>query len=481
MSSRRHLYPARIGFLMAIASIVLYFFFNIWPLAFSIGMAFTNAREDNLFVAPEVMRNYDNAIACASFMKTNVTLSLAVSRVFADIADTMDRLSSSTSALMSLVNKSQNPSEDPMVLLGIQSLYAESLRLRTIPGTVNSVLNCSSYGFATSKSLIEPRILDDLNNIYNVVSEISSYYASMSRDSLLSRLSQILELSKGASTYFRNMSSDFQGYLDNYIESVRGEKESKMLRFIGLDNFARLFTDPRFYYSLYKTTVFVATSVPLKLLLGIGLAFFYSTPLIYGRRVLRGLALAPWALPLLLSGLTWRFLFSPSGQLGRLFGIQLFTDEWQAFLVYNLFEAWLAYPFIMTVTMGALSGVSREVIEASYIDGASLWQRLRHVVLPLVSKPLMLAAILTTGASLQAFMVPLLLNGGGPTRVITVPYFGSKTGNVNEMIILFGYNRAITDKEWGYAAATYLIVVLIIMVYVAVWMYVSRRGGKSGL
>jgi len=49
------------------------------------------------------------------------------------------------------------------------------------------------------------------------------------------------------------------------------------------------------------------------------------------------------------------------------------TNEWHAFIIYNLFEAWLAYPFIMTVTQGALRGVPKDVIEAAYIDGASVF------------------------------------------------------------------------------------------------------------
>jgi len=81
---------------------------------------------------------------------------------------------------------------------------------------------------------------------------------------------------------------------------------------------------------------------------------------------------------------------------------------------------WLAYPFIMTVTMGAIASIPRELIEAAYIDGASAWLRFRKVMLPQVIRPILFATILTTGSSLQAFMIPLLINSGGPEGMIRI-------------------------------------------------------------
>ncbi|MCY0868425.1 MAG: sugar ABC transporter permease [Desulfurococcus sp.] len=475
MSRRHHLYPAKIGVALAVASIILYFFFNIWPLAFSIGIAFTNAREDNVFVSPEVLSDYDNAIKCAEFMKNNETIAGIAAQLFAEVNSTLQGLIADLNTTINVVNASSDPSMDPEVASAISSLNSKALRLMLLPGRVSSQLNCSSYNFATSMSIIDPKVIGDLSNIYSIVSDVASTYIIMSKDEILKKLLLAREISERAVGYF---SKDFKSYMDGFITQVKALRDSKVMHFNGLENFKKLFTDPRFYYSLYKTLLFVATSVPLKILIGVGLAFLYSSPMIYGRKLMRGLALAPWAIPLLLSGLAWRLLFSPSGELGEAFGIQLFTNEWHAFLVYNLFEAWLAYPFVMTVTMGALSGVAKEIIEAAYIDGASVWQRVRRIMLPLISRPLIVATILTTGASLQAFMVPLLLNGGGPTQMICVSWMGCKTGNVNEMIMLFGYDRAIIDKEWGYAAATYIVVVAIIMTYVALWMYVSRRSER---
>ncbi len=264
----------------------------------------------------------------------------------------------------------------------------------------------------------------------------------------------------------------------NYI-NIFNPKAENPLRFIGLENFFKLFHDPGFYYSVYKTLLFVATSVPLKLAVGVMLAFLFTSPYIVGRRVMRGLLLAPWALPVVMSIMVWRGLFDPqSGPLALLFSyivgkdFTIYRHEWDAFIAYNIVEMWLAYPFIMTVTLGAITGVPREVIEASLIDGASWWARFRYIILPQISRPLWFATILTSGASFQAFLVPMLLNDGGPTEIVST-FVGKAFVRVNDMLMLFGYHRAFMDGEYGYAAAFYLIVVAILGVYMYVWFRVS--------
>ncbi len=261
--------------------------------------------------------------------------------------------------------------------------------------------------------------------------------------------------------------------------NIFNPKAENPLRFIGLENFYKLLHDAGFYYSLYKTLLFVATSVPLKLAVGVMLAFLFTSPLIAGRKIMRGLLLAPWALPVIMSIMVWRGLFDPSsGPIAGLFAaltgrdFSIYRHEWDAYLAYNIVEMWLAYPFIMTVTLGAITGVPREVIEASLIDGAGWWSRFRHIILPQISRPLWFATILTSGASLQAFLVPMLLNDGGPVKIVST-FVGKAFVRVNDMLMLFGYHRAFMDGEYGYAAAFYLIVVLILAVYMYVWFRIS--------
>jgi len=99
--------------------------------------------------------------------------------------------------------------------------------------------------------------------------------------------------------------------MNKIIKSSQDELDTLQMKFIGFDNFARLLRDPRFYNSLYKTMLFVVTSVALKMSVGVLLAVFYSSELIIGRKAMRALLIVPWAMPFLLSALTWRLLFQP--------------------------------------------------------------------------------------------------------------------------------------------------------------------------
>ncbi len=469
------LYPRRVAYSLVVASIALYLFFSVWPILFSIGIAFTNANDVNIAPNPQLVGSINNAIACAEALRDNASY---VERAVGAVKRVDELLTSINQSLANIYNMVLNGTSPSSLeyQLAVSDLYNKANMLPSILSDFEKAFNCTALGYPTDKTIISSAVESNLTRLM----ELSSYLPTLQDPNRILNLTSMgLSIVSASEAYFKSIETDYKGYFNSVIKSLEADKYGVEMHFAGLSNFQKLFTDPRFVYSLYKTLLFVATSVPLKVSVGVLLAFLYSTPLVYGRRVWRGLLLTPWALPILLSGMMWKYIFYPSGPLGAAFHLDINNNEWHAFLVYNLFEAWLAYPFIMTVTMGALSGVSKDLIEASYIDGASLFFRVRHVVLPLVSRPLVLATILTTGASLQAFMVPLLINGGGPTKTIAVPYLGSATGNANEVLLLFGYDRVTIDKQYGYAAATYVVVVLIILAYVALWFYYSRRGGRG--
>jgi len=77
-------------------------------------------------------------------------------------------------------------------------------------------------------------------------------------------------------------------------------------------------------------------------------------------------------------------------------------------------EAWLAYPFMVIITVSALQDVSEELHEAAKVDGAGHLARFRHVTLPSIKRPVLFATILTSAASFQQFLIPFVFNTGGP-------------------------------------------------------------------
>lgn len=477
MRGKKILFPTHIALLLVVPSLVLYVFFNTWPMVFSIGLAFTNADRYNISPNPQLLEDLKNSMSCALAIKANETYRERAAQVVKSLYARLDSISSSFQYIKSALEAGAEPwSIESKYFM---DLYSASRALARIGADIASVLNCTEIGYSTTRELVPEEALSKIDSLITLAGTIASTYQAMDRDRLYEEVSKGMNITGELKSYFYRLEEDFEGYLADYVASAQREIDRLTLRFVGFENFAQLFRDPRFYNALFKTLLFVATSVPLKVALGVLLALFYSSPLIYGRRIMRALLLVPWAMPFLLSALTWKFLFLPNGQLGLLMNLNINVNEWDAFLVYNLFEAWLAYPFIMTVTQGALRGVSKDVIEAAYIDGAGLLTRMRRVVFPLIAKPVTLAAVLTTGASLQAFLVPLTLNGAGPVGDVCAPYVGCRAGYRNEMLIVFGYNRIVSPAEgyYGYGASIYIVVVLIILAYVVVWFKIMEKSG----
>ena len=237
------------------------------------------------------------------------------------------------------------------------------------------------------------------------------------------------------------------------------------LRFVGLDNFRWILNDSGFREAFEWTWIFVFTSVTLKVFVGVFLSLLYNSEYVKGKAIYRSLLIIPWALPLLFSVTVWKFMFDPIfgpvNQILKSIGVSnppnWINDPFWGFIALNIIEAWLAYPFMMTVITAALQSVPETLVEAAIIDGANYWQRLRHVILPIVGKPIAFATILTSAASFQYFMVPYIYNSS---------LFEDK------FLLLYGFQKAFgANPHYGRASAVMVIATLILAVY----MYVNVR------
>jgi len=468
---RRHLYPVKVAVALFIASIALYMFFSIWPLAFSVYVAFTDANDRNIIEPPRLreLRELRSAIV------QNVT-SIRDS-ILAKLQEVRVCVESLRSLLQDLYNNLDT--------------YLESLeRVSAIRGALRSNVLWLSANVTVSGLYLDrvPELRDNATSVVKDVNEkivntLESYLFFGSTKEVVSRelmesippiLCRLDCLDKTIEVY----ESDFDKFVERVVVDIDAEIDKLTLHFVGLSNLAKLFSDPAYLYAILKTLLFVATSVPLKMALGVALAFFFSSNLIIGRKVLRTLLLTPWAIPILLSVPTWRTMFAPGGIVTSTIApwMNIYAREWDAFLLYNIVEMWLAYPFVMTVTMGAIAGIPKELVESAYIDGAGTWTRFRRILLPLTIRPIAFAAIMTTGASIQAFMIPLLINNGSPYGSIEL--FGmSGTGYRNDVLLLYAYKQAYWYREYGLSAAAYLLAVVIILIYAIAWYKIFYKRG----
>ena len=488
------LYPKKIALILIIPSLAIYLFFMIWPIVYSIYIAFTDASALNIAPSPDKIQDLKNAKACVlQTYEAKEEIGSKAHEAYVRLKHARDRLELIYEDLMNKLKANET----------IQTSYIASL-LDDVVEAENNISIATEYikglfQCNTTYTILDPYISQNLSSAldefgYRVKSPLQEMALSLfteevdkakvrsvvvSLNSTITKLDLVL-------ISIQDIGEDFEGFLDRVLKSIDYELYRLELHFVGLKNLDEILHDSRFIYSIYKTLLFVVTSVPLKVSVGVFLAFFFSTPMIYGRKAWRALLLTPWAIPILLSVTTWRILFTPGqGPLAKALdpfvpggSFSITGNEWHAFFVYNIVEMWLAYPFIMTVTMGAIASIPRELIEAAYIDGASVWLRFRKIMLPQVIRPILFATVLTTGASLQAFMVPLLINGGGPEGMIRIPGLDPRMGNKNEFMVLFGYNRAYIDKEYGYAAAAYLILVVFLAIYILLWLRITRMGKR---
>ena len=197
--------------------------------------------------------------------------------------------------------------------------------------------------------------------------------------------------------------------------------DRKMTKFVGLANFAYLLGRDRFWMVVTQTCLYALTAVALSALIGIAVAHFVHNISARGQRKWRGMLLVPWVIPAALSMLSWRLLFEPSFGalnwglehfgLGRVFWLG--EAAWARFCVV-LVTVWFGAPFFMVMYLASLKSVPEELYEAARVDGATWWQRLRYVTLPMTRNVIAVTMTYSLITTFAGFTIVSMLTGGGP-------------------------------------------------------------------
>jgi arabinogalactan oligomer/maltooligosaccharide transport system permease protein len=235
--------------------------------------------------------------------------------------------------------------------------------------------------------------------------------------------------------------------------------------FVGARNFIDILgardvpvTDPlSFYFTLAVTALWTVCNVALHALVGVTLALLLRDPLLKLRGVYRVLLIVPWAVPNYITALIWKGLFHRQfGAINALLAalgvqpISWFSRFWTAFAANVATNVWIGFPFMMVVTLGALSRIPKELEEAAALDGATRWQRLRHVTLPLLAPALLPAIALGAVWTFNMFNIVFLVSGGEPD-------------GATDILVSQAYRWAFTrGHRYGYAAA-YAVLIFAIL------------------
>ncbi|MBI1293918.1 ABC transporter permease subunit [bacterium] len=214
--------------------------------------------------------------------------------------------------------------------------------------------------------------------------------------------------------------------------------------FVGLQNYFYLMGQSNFQATIRNTIVLVGSVQTLKLVLGMGIALLLNQQ-IRGRQLWRGLILLPWAMPAFVAFITWKLLFAPQGGafnyiLIELGWVQSHVDflSTKALAMPSVIVAsfWRGFPFWVIAFLAALQNVSQELYEAAAIDGASAWQRFRHVTMPSIRHVVLVVVLLSTIWTTNSFEAIWLMTQGGPSdATMTFPvlaYFGMQSLRIGE-------------------------------------------------
>ena len=242
------------------------------------------------------------------------------------------------------------------------------------------------------------------------------------------------------------------------------------VKFIGLDNYVRMASDPNVLKSLSVTFEFALISIPLTMVASLGFALLVNSPKLIGRNVFRTLIYMPIQIPLVASTLVWiGFLNTQTGWLNKIIGATgLAGPDW-----INS-EAWI-YPALaliglwgignfMLINLAGLQSVPTELYEAARIDGASPLKMFRRITIPLMSPILLYNLVISTVVTFQYF-----------TQAYTLTNGRGDPNNATLFINLDLYREAFVFNHMGYAAAIAWLLFVIVMLITLVLFAVARR------
>jgi multiple sugar transport system permease protein len=234
--------------------------------------------------------------------------------------------------------------------------------------------------------------------------------------------------------------------------------------FIGLAHYIELITeDLRFRKVAYNSIVYTVSAVALKLIFGMIMALVLNQP-IRARGLFRGLLLLPWVMPTVVTALTWNWIFD--GTFGVLNYILLslhlvsmpvpwLADRTMAMVALILVNAWRGFPFFGVSLLAGLQTIPQERYEAAEVDGASLFQRFRHITLPGLRGVIIVTTMLSTIWTFNDFALPMILTRTGPNDATNI--FGTYTFQVGFVGSRLGYGIAATAIMMPFLFALILI------------------------
>jgi ABC-type sugar transport system permease subunit len=231
-------------------------------------------------------------------------------------------------------------------------------------------------------------------------------------------------------------------------------------KFIGFDNFVRLFQDPIFGVALKNNLIWMLSFVIFPLSIGLGIAMLFNNAY-PGTKLLKTLFYIPMTLSYAVIGSVWAWIYNPDvGVLNvflRSIGLSAFARPWigdPQYMTYALVAVgiWRQVPYIMILYTAGLKNIPTEMLEASYVDGANWWQRFRYIIVPLLRPATIIAITVLIIDSLRVYDIVYIMTN---TRA-----------RAAETLASYMYSSAFTYQDYGYGSAIAVIQFLITFAFI---------------
>jgi multiple sugar transport system permease protein len=242
--------------------------------------------------------------------------------------------------------------------------------------------------------------------------------------------------------------------------------------FVGLDSYARVLLEPRFLQALWRTIAFTVAAVFLEGVLGVASALLLNRTFI-GRNFARLLLLLPLVATPVAVGIVFNLFYDPTIGLANfvLQAVGLPTSGWVSeadtvLMSLVLVDVWQWTPMITLIVLAGLASLSDEPAEAARIDGASEWQIIRLVTIPMVMPVILTAVILRLIDALKTFDIIFAMTGGGP-------------GYASETLNIIGYKYSFEYFRMGQAAVILVILFLVVLTCSVAITRLNSRSAKA--
>jgi raffinose/stachyose/melibiose transport system permease protein len=246
---------------------------------------------------------------------------------------------------------------------------------------------------------------------------------------------------------------------------------SMNINFIGLQNYQKVFTDSVFFGAFLKTLIYVIFSVILSNIVGFFLALAVTSGM-KGQGLFRTGFFTPNIIGGIILGYIWNFIFSYAlTGLGKSMGISWLSTSWltdpkKALAALIIVTTWQLSGYLMVIYIAGLTNIPKELMEAAAIDGASHWQVIQKVKVPLIRNSITICIFLAITRTFMSFDLKLSLTAGGPYKS-------------TELIAYKIYQTAFTKMDFGVGQAQAIILFLIVAAVSLLQVYFTRKGAAT--